>query len=315
MKIFITGGEGQIGTHLKEFFSHQNDMKIMTYDLINNEDILDYPLLLSKMRNFYPDIVIHLAAMSNITDCNNNPEKSLQVNGNGSGNVIRAAIQCTNVKKIIYSSTASVYGDLVNQEKCDTDLSVLSFNENSPLNPDSIYGHSKLLGEKILESYCQKNTDIFGISNENKFKGELIILRLFNVVMNNKNLDRLFAALQKPNFTIYGNDYQTPDGTCIRDYISINDVCCAIGHLLIIKSNGIYNVCTGKGTSVLEIAKLCGIDVKYGPRRKGDINVSIGNNNRLMGTIGNDDNNTFEIKDSIESIINGFFGQKIGNIF
>jgi UDP-glucose 4-epimerase len=130
--------------------------------------------------------------------------------------------------------------------------------------------------------------------------------------MNNKNLDRLFAALQKPNFTIYGNDYQTPDGTCIRDYISINDVCRAINHLLNIPGSGVYNICTGKGTSVLEIAKLWGIEVKYGPRRKGDINISIGNNYKLRENNGeynieNHDIFNFEIKDSIESIIASFF--------
>lgn len=294
MKIFITGGSGQIGSHLIDFLNQKNDPKndspfvVKIYDIVNNplEDILNYDYLLQEMINFEPQIIIHLAALSNITDCNNNPGKALIINGNGSGNVMKAAVECKTIKKIIYASTASVYGDL----HCNNDESLCGFKEDDILDPDSIYGISKLVGETIITSYLSKCNI------------ELNIIRMFNVVIKNKNLDRLFAAIQKPNFMIYGNDYNTEDGTCIRDYISINDVCSAIHCLINSQSKeqcNIYNISTGKGTSVLEIIKLFNMEIKYGPRRQGDINKSIGNNEKMR-------NLGWEPKDTITSIIKNF---------
>jgi len=316
VRIFITGGAGQIGLALQEHLATNSILAdsnaiVYIYDLVNNpaQDIMNANQLEKEMREFRPEIVIHLAAISNITDCNNDPSKAFDVNGKGCANVIKAAIK-SQVQKIIYSSTASVYSKTLDRD---------DFNrEDDAVSPDSIYGHSKYIGEKMLTYYC--GTDSAAVD---RFHGEVIILRLFNVViekkyisMANRSMDRLFNTLQNltvnDKFTIYGNKYDTKDGTCVRDYISVKDVCRAFSAAMDPPSVGervasgvkIYNVCSGIETSVLQIINIWykkytekNFTVVFGEARKGDNARSIGDNSKISAALG------WKPQDTIEKMI------------
>ena len=246
LRIFITGYLGYIGTSLSYIITQNYKIcDIYGYDLLENNDILDYDKLKNAMIAYEPHVVIHLAAASSITQCNNNVMEAIKINALGTRNVINAmkASGCIN---IIYASTSSVYGSSNGK----------AFTETSISHPNSHYAYSKLLGEHV-------------IMNEKDIN--YIIFRMFNVVGNSGNAeidavikpgyDRLFTALKSGNITIYGNKYRTYDGTCERDYVSLKDTCMAyllaINHLATTKKQvcEILNVCTGIPISVLKLVK------------------------------------------------------------
>lgn len=258
MKVFVTGSKGYIGSALLKMLEI-NNYEVCSYDLIEGQDICNLDQLIDSMTKFKPDVVIHLAAMSNVKDCNENPQKANFVNREGTKNVLTAMSKC-NCNKIIYASTSSVYG---NQEPP-------FFEDKTPVNPCSVYGSSKLLGEEYI------------INSNNNF----LNFRMFNVVgtIGDPNIDmipkpgndRLFSALEKGEITIYGNDYQTKDGTCERDYISLKDTINAyiLGIKLLMKNDvkEIINIGTGIPSSVLGLVKQWPNmkSIIYGDRRIGD---------------------------------------------
>lgn len=252
MKIFITGHLGYIGSRMVEFLSHH---EIKGYDLVHGQDILDRKLLTQTMSEFNPDVVIHLAAVSNVPECNEKPELAFETNGTGTSNVIHA-MKISRCKNIIYASTSAVYGT----------GSEFILNETIKPSPCSPYGLSKLMGEdEIIKNY----------------DGNYLIYRMFNIVGSStaKSCDRLFDALKNGYVTIYGNDYDTQDGSCERDYVSINDTCRAyelgIQHLCnknnTAKVREIINISTGTTTSVLQLVNLVpNVKYEFGRRRAGD---------------------------------------------
>lgn len=202
VRLFITGGNGYIGSFLIEYLSNVcPKWFIYSYDLVNGDDILDYENLVTKMEEVSPSVVIHLAACSSVYKCNEDPEFAFRTNGLGTRNVLMAMKVC-GCNNIIYSSTCAVYGS-------PTALPVIE--------SDKFYGRlshyalSKLMGEHV----------IFSLSEN------YLIFRLFNVVggFQRPGNDRLFGALStSKSIVIYGDDYPTQDGTCVRDYVSLLDV-------------------------------------------------------------------------------------------
>lgn len=256
MRILITGDQGYIGSAIKSYLETN---EIIGYDLVNNQDILDYELLNSTMKNI--DLVIHLAACSTVSTCTNQPELAYQINELGTQNILQA-MKANNCNKIIYASTSSVYGQ-------GTDLT-----EESPINAESVYGASKYAGEKLITNSGLNYT----------------IFRMFNVVgqVNSQKFgfDRLFGALISGHVNIYGIDYPTKDGTCERDYISLADVCRA--YKLAVNSNlskVILNLSVGYPKSVLEViseySKFNQLTVACINRRIGDPAIVYGNNSKI----------------------------------
>ena len=248
LRVFITGHRGYIGSALfRAMTKFSLISEVEGYDIIEGHDILDLDSLVIRMMSFQPHVVVHLAALSSVTACNENWKKSVSYNAVGTRNVLTAMKQC-GCNNIIYASTSSVYGD----------TSKLPYTEDSVVNPCSPYGISKLLGEQVIYNYY----------NSQDTPGNFLIYRMFNVVgtsgysdvdnVSNPGYDRLFAALESGHLTIYGNDYPTYDGTCQRDYVSLKDVCSAfLKGVKVVKSNRqtrkIINICTGHPCSVQTI--------------------------------------------------------------
>ena len=237
MRVFVTGGAGFIGTHLCKKLALLH--KVTVYDNFSNSnkenfpamenvtlivgDILDNPKLLNSMKNH--DIVIHLAAKTDVIDSIHNPSNTFQTNVQGTQNVLDSC-KFNHISKIIVASSAAVYQNSDNP-----------IDETSPIKPLSPYGQSKLDMEKItIQS-----------------KINYAILRLFNVYGNGQTAG-VIANFEK---NISGNDPLTifGDGTAVRDFIHIDDV--INGIILSMKStSGIYNIASGNGTSISDLAKL-----------------------------------------------------------
>ena len=257
--ILITGGAGYIGSHVAEVLSKYkknifivDNLSTGFRKLINSKnkfyknDISNVGKIKVIIKKNNIDSVIHLAAVLSVGESQKKPKKYYKINVTGTQKLL-SAIKNTSVKNIIFSSTCAVYEDGHSQ-----------VGENTKLKPTSIYGKTKLRGEKLIQSFCKKNFLNYGI------------LRFFNVAgasptgkigQINKG-DQLFKNLsmevgkKNPVFRIYGTDYKTVDGTCIRDYIHILDIA-EIHHKVleqINKTNNskILNCGYGRGISVRE---------------------------------------------------------------
>ena len=264
MRIFVTGGAGFIGIHLCKKLATQHTVTV--YDNFSNSnkehfpvmenitlivgDILDNSKLLDSMKNH--DIVIHLAAKTNVIDSIHNPDNTFQTNVQGTQNVLDSC-KSNHISKIIVTSSAAVYQNSNNP-----------VDEKSTIEPLSPYGQSKLDMEKItIQS-----------------KINYAILRLFNVYGKGQTTG-VIANFEKNTsennpLTIFGN------GTAIRDFIHIDDV--IDGILLSMKStSGIYNIASGNGTSISNLAKLLiqlfekNSEIIYKSARTGEIVYSVAN--------------------------------------
>jgi len=286
MKILVTGGAGYIGSFTVRALKERG-FEVVVFDSLetgHKEAIpntklyignlqTDLSLLERIFKEERPDAVIHFAAYIEVGESVENPQKYFMNNVGGTLNLLRAMVN-SNVLKLVFSSTAAVYGE----------PKKISIGEDDPKNPTNPYGESKLMVEKILKWYSQP----YNLSS--------VALRYFNAA--GAALDGSIgqdypkpthlvtraceAALGKrKDFQIYGNDYDTPDGTCIRDYIHVIDL--AEAHLFALeflnKGNRgyhYYNVGTGRGYSVLEVVKMVkkisGVDFNspFAPRREGD---------------------------------------------
>lgn len=279
-KVLVTGGAGYIGAHVAaELLKAGYSVRI--YDDFSNGlhkrvdgnfrdivegDILDREKLIQAMHGV--DTVIHLAAKKAVEESVKNPLKYYENNVGGTLNLL-AAMNVKGVKKIVFSSSAAVYSPNDKDAVEETDPTV-------PLSP---YGATKLLSEELITT----------VGNAEQISH--ISLRYFNVVGssipafgdNSKDnlVPKVFLALKngkRPQ--IYGTDYPTPDGTCIRDYIHVQDL--ALAHVAALKKtesgfvSSVYNVGSGKGYSVREmmnqLSATIGKDInpEESPARAGD---------------------------------------------
>ena len=293
-KILITGGAGYIGSHVAETLI-KNKEKIFIVDnlstgfkkLINKKakfyksNILDTKKIKQIIINNKIDTVIHLAASLIIGVGEKHPKPYYKNNVLGTKSVL-SACKNTFVKNFIFSSTAAVYKD---KQKV--------VHERSKIQPKSVYGKTKIKAEKLIITNCKK------------FKINYAILRYFNVCGASSSgkigliaqTDSLFKNIsvaimkKKPVIKIYGNDYNTSDGTAIRDYIHVSDL--AGIHYKILKNisktnrSTIVNCGYYKGTSVKEVVdefkkqSKTIINILYKRRREGDLAMVIANNKKL----------------------------------
>ena len=292
--ILITGGAGYIGSHLSEILV-KNKKKLFIVDnlstghrkLINKKakffkvNISNKKKLRSIIINNKIDSVIHLAASLIIGMGEKYPKFYYKNNVLGTKSLISACVGTT-VKNFIFSSTAAVYKD-----------GLYKVAETSKVKPKSVYGKTKLKAEKLIINYCKKNRINYGI------------LRYFNIVgsspsgkigLINKG-DHLFKNFsiqtykKKPVFKIYGTNYNTKDGTCIRDFIHVSDITEIHSKVLekINKTNKskILNCGYGRGISVKQVAKEFkkyankNLRILEMPKRKGDLVKIIALNKNL----------------------------------
>ena len=284
MHILVIGGAGYIGSHVVKALLN-SDHKVSVYDNLSTGleinyfkdadytvgDILDYPALHKAMSRDV-DAVIHLAAKKAVGESMENPEKYALNNIAGAINVLNAMSACS-VKRLVFSSSAAVYGEPV----------YLPMDEKHPLNPMSFYGFTKYDMERYFEWYDRLK------------KIKYVSLRYFNAVgydeegdvrgLENNPQNLLPIVMEVANgsrekMKIFGNDYPTRDGTCIRDYIHVTDLgtahAAAISYLEKAEESQIFNLGTSEGISVLEMVnkteELIGhkINYEFAPRRPGD---------------------------------------------
>ena len=279
MHLLVTGGAGYIGSicveqlldagHTVTIFDNLSEghrravdprAQLIVGDLQKDGDIAD------AMAAARPDAVLHFAANALVGESMENPSKYFRNNVTGGVHLLDAMVAC-GVKKIVFSSTCATFGP---PDRVPID-------ETLPQRPINPYGESKLIFEKILRWY----DEIHGL--------RFVALRYFNAAGASPRFGEdhriethlipnvLKVALgQKDHVQIFGTDYETPDGTCIRDYIHILDL--AQAHMLALgaEKSAFYNLGTGGGTSVREIIATCEkvtgqkIAVVEQPRRPGD---------------------------------------------
>ncbi|KAG2477645.1 MAG: UDP-glucose 4-epimerase [Nitrosopumilales archaeon] len=279
MKVFVTGGAGFFGATLVASLLKKN-YQVIIFDNFSNSseekispllakgaklvegDITDYKSIENAMDD--SDIAIHLAASINVEDSILNPEKTHNVNVDGSINVFRACV-ANKVRKIIVASSAAVYGEPEN----------LPVSENSPTNPISPYGESKLNMEKYTQKFSQNNNldcillrffNIYGAGQSDAYAG--VITKFMKNISENKLL------------VIFG------DGSNTRDFIAIEDVIDSI-HNAISNLDGkrgtCYNIASGRHVSIKELAQLMlsisdkKLEIKYELPKKSDIHHSKAN--------------------------------------
>ncbi len=297
--ILITGGCGYIGSHITLLLKKQGFNIIVIDNLstghtVNMLDGVIYEIgdignltFLGEIFNKYSvDTVMHLAAKISVEEATRVPELYYEENLFKSISLMQVSGR-HHVKHFIFSSTAAVYGQTTEQ----------TVSENQGINPINPYGKSKYIAELALSHLATE------------YAMQLTILRYFNVAGHDQslrvgNFNRSSGALiplicrnitmDKLPITIYGNDFDTPDGTCVRDYIHVMDIAnahvMAVNqfHELTTSKNLTLNVGYGHGLSVLEVVQLVNslsdntLNYIIGDRRNSDIPYSVADNKRIL---------------------------------
>jgi UDP-glucose-4-epimerase GalE len=298
-KILVTGGAGYIGSHTVRLLLRQgHDVAVVDNlsrghrhnvpaDRLYELNLTDTTPLAELMRRFKPDAVIHFAAFIAVGESMREPERYFANNVGGSLSLLTAMVQ-SGVKHIVFSSTAAVYGN----------PHATPILEDFPIQPVNPYGESKVMVETMLRWF----DEIHHLTS--------VPLRYFNASGADPDgglgeehepethlIPLLFRAVLTGNpVTIFGQDYPTPDGTCIRDYIHVNDLAqahiLAVEHLVGGGASNQFNVGTGTGHSVLQVVRaveeVTGKKVPYttGPRREGDPPALVAASDKLRTTLG-----------------------------
>ena len=282
MVVLVIGGAGYIGSHAARALKRAGHQVIIFDNLCTGFEILAAGFELVKgdmldavaLARVLPrvDAVMHFAAHAYVGESVTNPQKYFHNNVEGGLSLLNAALDA-GVKKIIFSSTCAVYGEPTK----------VPIEENIPRQPVNPYGVTKLFFEQALEAYdraygfCFASLRYFNAAGADE-SGE--IGELHDPETHLIPLALQAAAGLGPELSIFGADYPTPDGTCIRDYIHVNDLASvhvkALEHLAAGKESFAVNVGTGKGASVREVLsaveEVTGKRVphKIVPRRPGD---------------------------------------------
>ncbi len=310
MKVLVTGGMGYIGSHTCIQMLGAGITPVIFDNLYNSKqavlqriekvtghrldfvkgDIRDKTLLTKTLKNYAIDAVIHFAGLKAVGESVEKPLEYYDNNVNGTL-VLVAAMQEAGVKSLVFSSSATVYGDPAS----------VPITEDFPTSATNPYGRSKLMVEECLTDFHHAHSD-----------WSITLLRYFNPVGSHpsgelgedpqgipNNLMPFVSQVavgRRECLSVFGNDYPTPDGTGVRDYIHVVDL--ADGHIAALENVGskmglhIYNLGTGNGSSVLEMVKAfeaaSGQQVPYQvvARRAGDIAECWADPSKAMQELG-----------------------------
>ena len=306
-RILVTGGLGYIGSHTCVALIEAGYHPVVIDSLRNTRVSVKQAIeeITGKSLEFYQvdakdtiavsasigniDGVIHFAALKSVGESIEKPMEYYTENLESLLSIIQVANE-KKAKSFIFSSSATVYGDT--KESCVTEETPLG----KPLNP---YGHTKILGEKILQSGTQKfKTILLRYFNPVGAHESAKIGELPNGIPNNLvPYITQTAAGKREKLTVFGNDYDTKDGTCIRDFIHVVDL--AEAHVAalnyskeMIKTVDVFNVGTGKGNTVLELIETfeevndLKLNYSIGDRRPGDIEAIYTDTSKIESTLG-----------------------------
>ncbi len=298
MRILVTGAAGYIGSVCAEALMERGHSVIALDDLSEGHreavdaravfcqvDLHDLNSLSAVFQQHKIDAVMHFAALCLVEESVREPAKYYRANVSAGINLLEAMLR-HGVKKLIFSSTAATYGE---PEKT-------SITEEHPTLPVNPYGASKLLFERVLGEF-RANAGL-----------EYVTLRYFNAAGASEKHGEdhhpethvipillEVAAGEREAFHVYGTDYATPDGTCVRDYVHVLDI--ALAHALAVErisdfAGSIYNIGNGQGFSVQEVletaSRVTGRKINYrtAPRRAGDPAVLVASSERIRAQLG-----------------------------
>jgi UDP-glucose 4-epimerase len=291
--VLVTGGAGYIGSVIVKQLVKEGHKVVVLDDLskghaeavhpkavLVNVNLSDLKELDKVFKKYKFDAVIHMAAFSEVGESVQNPKKYFANNVDNSVSLLKIMLD-NGCKKIVFSSSAAVYGS-------PKTVPIVEDAETKPTNP---YGESKLMFEKILEDHKR--------SHNLKYTS----LRYFNAAGADEDYGEdhkpeshlipiiLQVALGKrKEIEVFGTDYPTKDGTCIRDYVHVSDL--AKAHILALKKEGVYNLGSEKGYSVREVINVAkeitgkNISVKESDRRPGDPAMLIASSEKIRKELG-----------------------------
>ena len=310
-KILVTGGAGYIGSHTciqllsaghevvvldnlsnssVESLARVQELAAKKLDFVEG-DILDQQILDQIFQHHSIDAVIHFAGLKAVGESQKEPLKYFENNISGSISLVKA-MERAQVFKLVFSSSATVYDE----------ANISPLNETMPTGmPSNNYGYTKLIVEQLLEKLAAADE-----------RWSIALLRYFNPVGAHKSAQigedpqgipnnlmpyvTQVAVGRREKLSIYGNDYDTVDGTGVRDYIHVVDLAnahlCALNNRLSKQGCRVWNIGTGNGCSVLEVKdtfeKVNGVSVafEFAPRRSGDVAISFADNTRAIMELG-----------------------------
>jgi UDP-glucose 4-epimerase len=300
MLILITGGAGYIGSQMVKLLQQTGCYVVVLDDLSNGfrdavpevelvvGSIADAGLLKTLFARYQFDAVIHFASFIQVGESISYPQKYYENNVVSTLTLLNAMREA-GVSRFIFSSTAAVYGNPV----------YLPIDENHPKEPINPYGKSKWMVEQVLEDYDRA----YGLKS--------VCLRYFNAAgaypegqLGERHepethlipLVLQAASGRREAISVFGTDYDTPDGTCIRDYVHVSDLCdahwLALNHLMTNGDSARFNLGNGEGFSVKEVIDTAEkvtskkISVDYQPRRAGDPARLIADSSKVREKLG-----------------------------
>lgn len=297
--VFVTGGAGYVGSHCAKAFANAG-WTVITYDNLSRGhrdlvkwgdliegDILDRASLSAALEQLRPDAVAHFAAYAYVAESMTQPAVYYRNNVVGTMNLLDAMIKA-DVRQMVFSSSCATYG-----------ISDEIITEDTPQNPINPYGETKKICEKMIRDY--------GTAHDLRS----VILRYFNAAGCDPDGETGERHDPEPHviplairgamdgtftFNILGGDYDTPDGTCVRDYIHVSDLADAHERALDYLSGGgvseIFNLGTGQGSSVMQLAdavsKVAGKEVPrvIAERRPGDPPILVASAEKAQDVLG-----------------------------
>ncbi len=300
MHVLVTGGAGYIGSHACKALSRAGFTPVafdnlstgwaqaVKYGPLFQGDLMDRASLDAAFAQYQPIAVMHFAALSLVGESMTNPGKYWRTNVNGSLNLIEAAV-AARVRNFVFSSTCATYGD----------MDGVTLDEDTPQLPINAYGGSKRAIEEILRDFGKSA----GLNH--------VIFRYFNVagadpegeigeqhIPETHLIPLMLDAIdgKRPALTVYGSDYNTPDGTCIRDYVHVSDLVDAhvlgLNWLLQGKGDRVFCLGSGEGFSVREVIEASRVVTNRevplieGTRRPGDATMLVSGSSRAMQELG-----------------------------
>lgn len=298
MNIMVTGGAGYIGSvisarlldhgHTVAVFddlSRGHAAAVPEAALLIRGDVRDEKALCAALVAHRTDAVVHMAALAEVAESVAKPDLYQDVNARGTATVVAACL-AAGVSRVVYSSTAAVYGE----------PGEVPIAEEAPLQPSNPYGETKLAGERALLAAAESEPGALAV----------VRLRYFNAcgAEGARGEDHepeshlvplaLRAARDGTEMAVFGTDYPTPDGTCVRDYVHVADL--AEAHVAALErlpqAAGAYNLGSGHGDSVLQVLRTVesvtglSLRVRHAPRRAGDPPSLVAGNERALAALG-----------------------------